>query len=224
MAEALVERGHEVHAVTYPLGDRSTPTPYSVHRVGWRGAHVGAAPGPSLKKMLVFDPLLIREVTRLLDDIDFDVLHAHHYEGLIAALVARRSRHRLPIVYDSHTLLATELPHYRLPVPPKLLARVGRWLDGRLPPQADHVIAVTAVMRQWFKTEGALSDDRLSLIQNGVEHEHFRVKTERERFGMTRSDTEVPRAADRPCISTTLPLTRSPRSSRLAPSRLRVVG
>src|SRR5690606_18712208 len=70
-------------------------------------------------------------------------------------------------------LLATELPYYRLPLPAKVTARIGRWLDAGLPRRADHIIAVTAGMRQWLTTQGAASESCVSLIQNGVEHEHF---------------------------------------------------
>lgn len=173
MAEALVHSGHEVHVATYPLGDWATPTPYTIHRVGRRSLQVDGRPGPSLKKLLVFDPLLVRKVRRLLDEIAFDVIHAHHYEGLIAALMARKAREEVPVVYDAHTLLATELPYYRLPLPAPMVARLGRWLDTELPRRADHIIAVTDGMRQWLITEGTVSDSHVSIIQNGVEHEHF---------------------------------------------------
>lgn len=175
IAEALAQSGHDVHVVTYPLGDERTSTPYRVHRVGGKGLHMDSRPGPSLKKLFVLDPLLVRRVRKLLDQIEFDVVHAHHYEGLIAALIARRPRHNVPIVYDAHTLLATELPYYDLPVPPKLAARIGRWLDTALPRRADHIIAVTGGMKDWLTTEGAASESSVSLIQNGVEHEHFRT-------------------------------------------------
>ncbi len=175
MAEALCGRGHEIHVATYPLGHPGTPTPYKTHRVGWPNMRVASEPGPSLKKLFVLDPLLIRKVKHLLDEMPFDVIHAHHYEGLIAALRARRPDHRVPIVYDSHTLLGSELPHYPLPIPGKLSAWIGRRLDSTLPRRADHIIAVTERMREWLITEGAVSAARISLIPNGVEHEHFAV-------------------------------------------------
>ncbi|MDY0066124.1 MAG: glycosyltransferase family 4 protein [Steroidobacteraceae bacterium] len=181
LAEALVHRGHEVHVATYPLGDQGTPTPYILHRVGRQTSTMDARPGPSLKKLLVLDPMLVRKVRKLLDEIEFDVIHAHHYEGLITALIARRTRHNVPIVYDAHTLLATELPYYDLPIPPKLAERIGLWLDAGLPRRADHIVAVTAGMREWLTREGAASDARVSLVQNGVEHEHFSVPASQDR-------------------------------------------
>ena len=175
MAEALLQRGHEIHMATYPLGHADTPTPYQTHRVGWKNMRLRSDPGPSLKKLFVLDPLLTRRIRRLLDEMSFDVIHAHHYEGLIAALLARRSGNRVPIVYDAHTLLGSELPHYRLPMPEKTAAWLGRYLDSTLPRRADHVIAVTERMREWLITEGGVPAARTSLISNGVEYEHFAV-------------------------------------------------
>lgn len=195
MAEALVECGHRVHVATYPLGDLNTPTTYSLHRVGPAHMRVGAAPGPSLKKLLFFDPLLVRMVRKLLDEIPFDIIHAHHYEGLIAALLARRAGKHVPIVYDAHTLLTTELPFYRLPVPGNMSARIGHWLDASLPRRADHTIAVTTAMRDWLITEGGMAEDRVSLVQNGVEYEHFGAP-ERERQDAAGSSRLDARRAD----------------------------
>jgi glycosyltransferase involved in cell wall biosynthesis len=121
----------------------------------------------------VLDPLLAGKAGRLLGELAFDAVHAHHYEGLIAALYARRRRPRLPVIYDAHTLLASELPFYRLPVPARAAAAIGNWFDTKLPRRADHIIAVTERMRAWLTTAGGAGAAGVSLIPNGVEHEHF---------------------------------------------------
>jgi glycosyltransferase involved in cell wall biosynthesis len=173
MAEALVQRGHDVHLATYPLGDASVESSYQVHRAGSPEARLDPSPGPSLRKLLVLDPQLWRMVRRLLAEQDFDVIHAHHYEGLLIALSARQASRPVPVIYDAHTLLATELPHYRLGLPKKLVAGCGITLDRNLPPRADHIIAVTERMRKWFQDTAAVPPSRLSVIPNGVEYEHF---------------------------------------------------
>jgi glycosyltransferase involved in cell wall biosynthesis len=173
MAEALVARGHEVHLATYPLGDDSVEIPYEMHRVGSPDAEMDPSPGPSLKKLFWLDPQLWQLVRRLLATHEFDVIHAHHYEGLITALSARRADQAVPVIYDAHTLLSTELPHYRFHLPRKLITYFGGALDRNLPPRADHVIAVTERMRQWFHDATSIPAAQLSLIPNGVEHDHF---------------------------------------------------
>jgi glycosyltransferase involved in cell wall biosynthesis len=175
MAEALVDRGHEVHMATYPLGDESIETRYQLHRVGSINEDMDASPGPSLTKLFRLDPRLWSLVRRLLSEQTFDVVHAHHYEGLLVGLAARGFNQNLPIVYDAHTLLATELPHYRSYLPKRTISRLGAALDRALPPRADHIITVTTRMRQWFLDNAAVPTAQLSMIPNGVEHELFNL-------------------------------------------------
>ncbi len=172
MAEALVGLGHEIHVVTYPVGDASVAVNYRMHRVAHSDTPLDTAPGPSLRKLAYLDPLVLARVRRLLQDESFDLIHAHHYESLIAALLAR-GRRRVPLVFDVHTLLAPELPHYRVPLPRRMLADMGERLDRSLPRRADQVIAVSERMQQWLTSHGGVPAGRISLIPNGVEHAHF---------------------------------------------------
>ena len=172
MAEALGSRGHDVHVVTYHLADR-TPTPsMTVHRITGPRWYSHTAPGPTLVKLALLDPLLTLKLRRLLRTMAFDVIHAHHYEGLLAALCAR-VRRSPPIVFDSHTLLETELPQYGYGLEAKLHRHAGRALDRHLPMRAEHVIAVSDDMRSHYEAIGHPSS-RITVIGNGVEVEHFR--------------------------------------------------
>ena len=174
MAEALGRRGHDVHVVTYHLADR-TPTPsITVHRIAGPRWYTRTAPGPTLAKLALLDPLLTFKLRGLLRTMTFDVIHAHHYEGLLAALCARAGRSP-PIVFDSHTLLETELPHYGYGLEAKLHKHAGRVLDRRLPARAEHVVAVSDDMRAHYEAAGHPSS-RITVIGNGVEVEHFRPK------------------------------------------------
>lgn len=175
MAEALARRGHEAHVATYPAGDDTTPIPYHIHRIARGNRQLDPRPGPSARKLLYLDPLLCKRVMSLLDKLSFDVIHAHHYEGLITSLCARQLTRRIPVIYDAHTLLASELPYYRLLMPRRLAAMAGRMLDRKLPRCADHIIAVTDRMRAWFTDDAGIPHARISLIPNGVEYEHFAV-------------------------------------------------
>ena len=173
MAEALSQRGHEVHVVTYHLGDRSIPLPFAVHRIRDVPSYTDCSPGPTLRKLLHLDPLLVGRVGRLLDSMPFDVVHAHHYEGLLVALLSGARRRRPPVVYDAHTLLASELPYYGMGLSRGMKSFLGSWLDRSLPPRADHIIAVTDSIRDSLLATTCIGGDRVTLVTNGVESEHF---------------------------------------------------
>jgi glycosyltransferase involved in cell wall biosynthesis len=171
MAEALGRRGHDVHVVTYHLGDAVRATNVTVHRIAGPASYTRAAPGPTFTKLVWLDPLLALKLRSVLAGAHFDLIHAHHYEGMLCGLLARRG-HAPPLVFDVHTLLESELPSYSV-VGRALIKRIGRALDRRLPAQADHVIAVSEDMRQELERLGKVSRSKISVISNGVEADHF---------------------------------------------------
>jgi len=175
MAEALGRRGHDVHVVTYHFGDAVGTPHMTVHRIAGPASYTRAAPGPTLTKLALLYPLLARKLLFVLRGGHFDVIHAHHYEGLLCGLLARR-RQAPPLVFDVHTLLESELPSYSANGR-SLIKRIGRALDRLLPAYADHVIAVSEDMRSELERLGRVSRSQLSVISNGVEADHFCTDT-----------------------------------------------
>ncbi len=172
LAEALARRGHQVHVVTYHLGEGSPDPAVAVHRVQRLPTYRRYAPGPTWQKLLVLDPLLAARTAELLRSQPIDVIHAHHAEGLLVALFAR-GRRRLPVVYDVHTILESELPQYPLGIGKRALARLGRALDRRLPRHASWVLAAhDDIRRRLIALDPALAD-RIGVGTNGVELEPF---------------------------------------------------
>ena len=170
IAEAVARRGHAVHVVTYHLGQDLADPPFVVHRIGDVPFYRRTSPGPTARKLLLLDPLLAGLLRRLQQEFRFDVVHAHHYEGL---LVASRALSGIPIVYDAHTLLTSELPTYRLGLPRVCVRALASWLDRSLPRRADRIIAVSETIRGALTAAGASSDERVHVIPNGVEWERF---------------------------------------------------
>jgi Glycosyltransferase len=175
IAEAVARRGHEVHVVTYHLGEDLADPPFAVHRIRDVAAYRQTDPGPTLRKLLQLDPMLAGLLRRLHREIRFDLVHAHHYEGLLVASHALRGT---PVVYDAHTLLASELPSYPLGLPRRCLRAVGPWLDRHLPRRADRIIAVSETIRQTLLTLGASTPERTHVIPNGVEWDRFPIEGE----------------------------------------------
>ena len=138
--------GADVHLLVYPGGARALEdTRFTLHRVprAWsvRDGPRALRSGPSVGKV-VLDVGLAREVRRLVERLQPDVVVAHHVEACAAALLARAA----PLVFVAHTELGPELPAY-LPTAfarffTPALTRAGAELDALLVRRADGVAAV----------------------------------------------------------------------------------
>jgi len=181
-AEALADRGHDVQVVTYHLGDHDMATRLRIHRTPPVSTYRRLAPGPSYQKLLLVDPLLVWRLATVLRRTPFDVIHAHHFEALLVALAASGARRRIPIVFDAHTMLGSELHYYGLGMTKGWKQRIGTVLDRVLPRTADAVIAVSDNIHASIVR--SLGDKiPVELIANGVEYEHFAIDGETARPG-----------------------------------------
>jgi glycosyltransferase involved in cell wall biosynthesis len=176
LAEALSARGHEVELLTYHLAEEPDRFALPVQRVFGRCASGTLPPGPTLAKLALYDPALALLIARRLQARAFDLIHAHHVEGLLAAALGRYGAGQggaVPLIYDAHTLLAGELPAYGHSVARRGVRAIGRRLDGWLPRLAEHVVAVTDDIAQILAHEHGLEARRISVVPNGVEVERF---------------------------------------------------
>jgi glycosyltransferase involved in cell wall biosynthesis len=182
MAEAVARRGHAVHVVTYHLGGELGDAPFVVHRIRDVPGYRRTDPGPTVRKLLQLDPMLAGLLRRLHREHRFDLVHAHHYEGLLVASQALRGT---PLVYDAHTLLTSELPTYPLGLPRGWIRAVAPWLDRHLPRRADRIIAVSETIRDTLTTVGAAAPPHVHVIPSGVEWERFAVEPKSAPDGRT---------------------------------------
>jgi glycosyltransferase involved in cell wall biosynthesis len=185
LAEALTARGHHVELITYHVAEGPQPLGMPVHRIFRQPVYWRMPVGPSLRKLALYDPALAWKLSRVLGSHPFDVIHAHHVEGLLVALPARLL-HRIPLVYDAHTMLSAELPSYATGLVRGVFGDLGGWLDGALPRRADHVVAVTPDIRDRLVGGHGLRPERVSVVTNGVETDCFRVQTPPRREGVVR--------------------------------------
>ena len=185
LAEALTARGHEVELITYHIADGPQPLGVPVHRIFRRPVYWRMPVGPSFRKLALYDPALSWKLSRVLSGRRFDVIHAHHVEGLLVALPPRL-RHGIPLVYDAHTMLAAELPSYATGLTRTAFAALGGWLDGALPRRADHVVAVTSDIRDRLVKAHGLKLERITVVTNGVESGCFRVESPPRPDGLVR--------------------------------------
>lgn len=172
LADALASTGHEVHVITYHLGDTHSSQSFSIHRIPHIPTYARYSPGPSLQKLMVLDPLLTVKVAEFLRNHDIDLIHAHHVEGVLTAWPARKL-FGIPLIFDAHTLLQSELPTYRLGLPRGVKRTLGRALDKRVPRIADHTVSVSSEIRDQLVGQWRIDPDRISVIPNGVRPELF---------------------------------------------------
>jgi glycosyltransferase involved in cell wall biosynthesis len=175
MAEALSELGHEIHVITYHLGEKVESINFTLHRIPNLSFYKKVNPGPSYLKLMVVDPLLAYKIIKLHHQYNFDLFHAHHIEGLMAAWPVRLYG-KTPIIYDAHTLLGTELHHYDLYLEKRTKKQIGRLLDKYLPRLADYVICVSDQIHSQLIHDAHISPDDISIISNGIEFNHFARK------------------------------------------------
>ncbi len=153
--------GVNTHLLCYDGGsDFKEALPFAVHRIA---ALLGSPPlrsGPSFGR-LPRDILLAAACRRLIRQLRPDILHAHHYEALVACALARGRASRPTLVFHCHALLGYELDTY-FPKPYAAQTRsLGSLIDTHLPRLADAVAGVspfvTATMRN--RTQGRIAVD-----------------------------------------------------------------
>jgi glycosyltransferase involved in cell wall biosynthesis len=171
LAEGVAALGHEVHVAAYHLGEPLQDPPFELHRIADIPAYRRMESGPSYGKIWV-DWKLTRKVRQLLLQHDYDLIHAHHYEGLLSGLAARRSL-EIPIIYDAHTLAGAELPDYSLGLPRRAARWIGNTLDRNLPGRADYCVTASRGLAGTLRQVSNVRPDRVSVVTNGVELEHF---------------------------------------------------
>ena len=168
LAEAVAARGHRVHVVTYHYGSGEVAPGIAVHRTRQIRSYQKLAPGPTYMKLGLLDPLLMLKLRRVLRQNPIDVIHAHHFEGLLVGQLARAGT-GIPLVFDAHTLLMSELPFYRLGLPLRVKRFIASTFDRHLPLMGDHVVTVTDRIRERLLELRAAPPHGITVVPNGAD-------------------------------------------------------
>ena len=187
LCEGLDKRRHRVEIATYHIGDPVDFSGITVHRTAADKNYTHTGPGPNLKKLLVLDRRLAQRLVQLLKTEVYDVVYAHHVEGLLVSWTARRlAQTAVPIVFDCHTSLEAELPYYA----PRIGKALARWAGGRLdrvlPSLADHTTTVTEELQAQILAQKVVREEQITVIGNGLELDIFEraaVRNERTERG-----------------------------------------
>ncbi len=160
--KALVEDGHSVDLVTYPIGrDVDLPNLRIVRT--WRPPFITKVPiGPSATKV-VLDVLLTLTILRVafFSGRRYDAVHSHEEMGVVGVWLGRRLG--IPHLYDMHSSLPQQLGNFRYS-----RSRLLRWAfekaEGYMVRGSQVVITICQELQDTVHEMGV--GDRAVLIEN----------------------------------------------------------
>lgn len=179
MSDTLTDMGHDVHIVTYPVGQEDIRVRRArVHRTAPFQQEHNARVGPSSEKF-VLDFQLLRLLCRVIREQQIEIIHAHNYEGALVGVMAKWITGR-PLLYNAVNLMSDELAGYRFIRPAWLAHGIARALDWFIPIFPDHITAVSPELKDWFVAHGVPAS-KVDMVPAGIEPEMF-DHPEPERF------------------------------------------
>ena len=152
MVEATAERGHEVHVVTYHIGEDLPLRGVHLHRIAnWTGERQVVV-GPTRYRPL-YDFQMIFKTIEVVRRYDLDLIHAHGYEAALVAACCRPLVRR-PVLYSAHNRMGDELASYDF-FRSKRLANALAWvLDRTVPRIGDRCIPHSANLQKFLLARG----------------------------------------------------------------------
>jgi glycosyltransferase involved in cell wall biosynthesis len=152
MAEAIVARGHEVHIVTYHIGEDIELSGPHLHRITPLTREKEVIVGPTVRRPL-YDLQMVPRALEVIRRFDCDLIQAHGYEACLVAWLCKAAT-GLPVVYNGHNTMADELPTYNFIRPRWLAVALGKLLDGFVPRLADRCLPHSVNMEEFFHRLG----------------------------------------------------------------------
>lgn len=152
MAEAVSDRGHDVHIVTYHIGEDIDVEGPIMHRIPrWR-KNSKVVIGPTFERM-VSDVLLVFKALQIIRRHSPNVIHAHGYEAGIAAGICRLLT-RVPVVYSGHNTMSDELASFDFIRPQWLANAFAKFLDRFVPRVGDRCVPHSDSLADFFDESG----------------------------------------------------------------------
>jgi glycosyltransferase involved in cell wall biosynthesis len=152
MSEAIAELGHEVHIVTYPMGEDIPVKGVRIHRVPSFAAESTIIVGPTPRRPL-YDLQMAFKTREVLGKVRPHLIHAHGYEAVLAGWLGSLG-HDIPLVCSGHHTMGDELASYKFIRPQALAEGLGRFLDAVVPRLASCCIPHSSNMDRFFRGMG----------------------------------------------------------------------
>ena len=184
MSEALVELGHEVHILTYPIKENIPVVGPKIHRVSFPFLNKNKVTvGPTLEKF-VYDPLMVFRLIWMIWKYKIDVIHAHNYEGALIGWLAKLVTRR-PMLFNAVNNMVDELVTYDFIWSKKFALKLAGLLDKTIPFMGDYVTAVSDSLKAYLVKIGVRAD-KIQVLPAGVNASMFSARNKlalREKYG-----------------------------------------
>jgi 1,2-diacylglycerol 3-alpha-glucosyltransferase len=170
LMEAVGQRGHDVHVVTYHFGEGTNPKAVTMHRIPDFGFSRKVVVGPTLERPFL-DFQMVFTLCQVICRENIDLIHAHNYEGALVGYLARLVTGK-PLVYNAINAMSDELPTYDFFKPRILGVLLAGFLDYWVPRMADRIIAITPEIAGMLRIQG-IRPHRLRMIPLGINTDQF---------------------------------------------------
>jgi 1,2-diacylglycerol 3-alpha-glucosyltransferase len=168
LAEATAERGHEVHVVTYHIGESMPLRNVHVHRIAdWTGERAITV-GPTRYRPL-YDFQMIFTAMKVVRRHRLDLIHAHGYEAALVAACCRPFT-RVPVLYSAHNSMGDELASYDFFRSKRMASALAWTLDRTVPRIGDRCLP-HSVNLQEFLHERGLAERTEPVLNFGIDFE-----------------------------------------------------
>lgn len=166
LVEATAERGHEVHVVTYHLGESLPLRNVHLHRIAdWTGEK-SITVGPTRYRPL-YDFQMIFTALKVMRRHRVDLIHAHGYEAALVAACCRPFV-RLPVLYSAHNAMGDELASYDFFRSKRMASALAWALDRTVPRIGDRCVPHSVNLQEFLHARG-LSERMEPVLNFGID-------------------------------------------------------
>jgi 1,2-diacylglycerol 3-alpha-glucosyltransferase len=152
LVEATAERGHEVHVVTYHIGENLPLKGAQLHRIPDLTGERGVIVGPT-KLRPFYDLQMIFKAIQVIRRHKLDLIHAHGYESALVAACCRPVVRR-PVLYSAHNRMGDELASYDFFRSQRVANALAWVLDRTVPRIGDRCIPHSVNLQQFLLARG----------------------------------------------------------------------
>lgn len=152
LVEATAERGHEVHVVTYHIGEDLPLNGAQLHRIPDLTGERQVIVGPTKMRPL-YDFQMIFKAIQVIRRHGLDLIHAHGYESALVAACCRPIVRR-PVLYSAHNRMGDELASYDFFRSKRVANSLAWLLDRTVPRIGDRCIPHSVNLQQFLLARG----------------------------------------------------------------------